>query len=59
MAKQQARPSTVLGLECRKCQGRAFTVFYTRHRLRSVIRSRKCKNCGARMLTKERPIGDE
>ena len=45
------------GLVCRKCQGQDFTVVYTRHRRGHIVRSRKCKTCGERMITWERPAG--
>ncbi len=47
------------GLACRKCGGRGFMVVYTRHRQGYIVRSRKCKDCGHRMLTKVRPVGEE
>jgi transcriptional regulator NrdR family protein len=46
------------GLVCRKCQGRQFAVVYTRHRIGGILRSRRCKACGERMITWERPAGD-
>jgi len=55
---QLPRPP-VNGLTCRKCGCRGLPVVYTRHRNGCVVRSRKCENCGTRLLTKERPAGKE
>jgi len=48
----------VVGFVCPKCKGRDMKVFYTRNRVGCVIRSRKCTNCGKRLLTKERAVGE-
>jgi transcriptional regulator NrdR family protein len=46
------------GLVCRVCGGRRFAVIYTRNRQGGILRSRKCKHCGNRMITWERPAGE-
>ena len=58
MANPRAVRPSDSGLQCRKCGGCASAVLYTRRRFGCVIRSRKCKHCGQRMVTRERPIGE-
>lgn len=45
------------GLECRKCGCRHFLVDHTRKLNRTIIRYRRCRNCGQRMTTTERAVG--
>lgn len=46
------------GLRCRDCGCRHFCVVYTRpSREKTVIRRRACRNCGKRITTWERQIG--
>jgi transcriptional regulator NrdR family protein len=45
------------GLECRKCGCRHFFVDNTRRAGRMIIRYRRCRNCGQRMTTCERALG--
>ena len=42
------------GLECPNCGCKHLPVYYTRHRPGYVMRVRRCRHCGRRMLTKER-----
>ena len=44
------------GLECRKCGCRHLVVDHTRKGVRTVIRYRRCRHCGARLTTCERAI---
>jgi hypothetical protein len=45
------------GFECRNCGCRHFEVYYTRPRDGYIVRSRFCRNCGRRIITRERVIG--
>jgi len=45
-----------VGLECRNCGCRHFSVEGTRIANRQIVRYRICKNCGQRMTTRERAI---
>ncbi len=47
------------GLECRRCGCRHFFVDNTRRANRMIIRYRRCRNCGQRMTTCERPISPD
>ena len=42
------------GLECPTCGCRHLPVLYTRHRDKQTIRVRQCRNCGRRIVTRER-----
>ena len=53
----KAKPKPALGLTCWKCGGHDFCVAYTRPRAGRIVRSRRCLNCGKRMITWERPAG--
>jgi transcriptional regulator NrdR family protein len=46
------------GLKCQACGSRRFRVVYTRpaHDAK-IIRSRKCRGCGRRIITWERAVG--
>lgn len=44
------------GLECRRCGCRHFFVDHTRKARRMVIRYRRCRHCGQRVTTCERPV---
>ena len=46
-------------IECRRCGCRHFYVLYTRPRGRGIFRKRMCRNCGAELLTWERPSGSD
>ena len=48
-----------LGLECRRCGCRHFFVDNTRKVSRMIIRYRRCRNCGQRVTTCERPISPD
>ncbi len=43
------------GLQCPHCGGRRLPVQYTRRKPDHVMRVRRCKACGRRLLTRERP----
>jgi len=45
-----------VGLECRNCGCRHFSVEGTRIANKQIIRYRICKNCGQRMTTREHAI---
>jgi hypothetical protein len=47
------------GLECRRCGCRHFFVDNTRKASRMIIRYRRCRNCGQRVTTCERPISPD
>jgi len=42
------------GLVCRKCGCRHFYTVYTRPKPGCILRSKECRHCGARMVTRER-----
>ena len=42
------------GLECRACGCRHFEVLYTRPRPGGIMRVRRCRHCGKRLMTRER-----
>jgi hypothetical protein len=42
------------GLVCRECGCRHFLTVYTRPRGDSIIRRKRCRNCGSPVLTCER-----
>jgi hypothetical protein len=58
MHKDHPRRQDGQGLVCRVCGGRMFAVVYTRNRKGCIVRSRKCKHCGNRMITWERTAGE-
>ena len=43
-----------LGLECPKCGCRHLPVWYTRQRPGHILRVRKCRHCGRKVMTRER-----
>lgn len=45
------------GLECRRCGCRHFFVDHTRRTSGLIVRYRRCRHCGQRMTTCERPVG--
>jgi len=45
-----------IGLECRSCGCRHFTVQGTRIANKQIIRYRLCRNCGIRLTTVERAV---
>jgi len=45
-----------VGLECRACGCRHFFTDHTRKMNHMIIRYRRCRHCGRRMTTCERPI---
>jgi len=47
------------GLECRRCGCRHFFVDNTRKASHMIIRYRRCRNCGQRVTTCERPISPD
>jgi len=59
MHNPPSKPTSARGLICRTCGGRGFSVLYTRSRHGYIVRNRKCKCCGHRMLTKERTVGEK
>lgn len=48
---------TEAGIRCRRCGCRHLDVVYTRHRWYGIVRSRRCRYCGYRIITRERLIG--
>jgi hypothetical protein len=42
--------------ECRACGCRHLPVYYTRVRKGFIFRSRRCRNCGKPMTTRERTV---
>ena len=42
-----------IGIECRGCGCRQFYVVFVRHFAGCVRRTRECRNCGRRLVTKE------
>jgi transcriptional regulator NrdR family protein len=45
------------GLTCPGCASHRLQVLYTRHRARSIMRVRRCRDCGRRVVTHERLAG--
>ena len=43
-----------LGLECRKCGCRHFSVLHTRRAQQAILRERQCRNCGKVVWTREK-----
>jgi len=43
------------GLVCRHCGCQHFEVLYTRQRPGSIMRVRRCRHCGKRLVTREAP----
>jgi hypothetical protein len=41
------------GLECPRCGCRHLPVLYTRYRPKKIVRVRKCRHCGRRVITHE------
>jgi len=46
------------GLECPECGCHHFDTVYTRHHAGSVRRRKQCRNCGKRILTRERIVDE-
>jgi transcriptional regulator NrdR family protein len=44
------------GIICPKCGAARLKVEYTRHRAESIRRVRRCKDCGRRFPTVEKPV---
>lgn len=42
------------GYRCPKCDCKHFLSGWTRHRRKSTVRSRVCRNCGRRVITVEK-----
>jgi len=42
------------GLVCRQCGCRHFLTVYTRPRGETIVRRKRCRNCGCHILTRER-----
>ena len=57
MAQTQtsAKQTEPRGLACTQCGCRHLPVNYTRQRRGFILRVRECRNCGKRMVTRERP----
>ena len=54
--KQSSTADERRGLVCRRCEGQAFRVIYTRPAWGGRIqRRRECRHCGKRITTWERP----
>ena len=49
-----ASPAERRGLECRVCGCRHFEVLYTRPWPGGIMRVRRCRHCGKRLMTRER-----
>lgn len=47
-----------IGLACRGCGCRHLDVYYTRRRDKYITRSRICRNCGKRLITREKGLGE-
>jgi len=45
------------GLVCPKCGCRHLPVYYTRRDSRTIRRTRVCRHCGYRLVTREKIIG--
>lgn len=58
MSEAQA-PKTVRGIECPSCGCRQLFVLYTRHRVSTIVRVRRCRHCHRRIVTYERMVGGE
>jgi len=57
--KEKQPDSELRGLRCRSCGGQRFRVVYTRRAWgRKVVRRRECRQCGERVTTWERVIGE-
>ena len=52
--KKWDQTTTNRGLECRKCRCKHFDVIYTRPKTGQIVRLRQCRNCGKRVITRER-----
>lgn len=51
--------ASTTGLVCHKCGCTHFYVIYTRARPNGkIVRRRECRNCGTRILTVEKTIGN-
>ena len=48
-----ASPAERHGLECRACGCRHFEVLYTRPWPNGIMRVRRCRHCGKRLMTRE------
>ncbi len=51
---RREQPSEIPGIVCPKCECRHFDVEYTRPRVGRIVRARRCRNCGYRVITTER-----
>ena len=49
-------PTPHVGLVCRRCSCRHFLTVYTRRRHDSIVRRKRCRNCGATITTREKII---
>jgi len=47
------------GLQCTRCGCRLFAVISSTRRPGYILRRRKCRHCGKRVTTTERPVGWE
>jgi len=47
-------PREPSGLRCPRCGCGHLPVLYTRHKRDHVLRVRHCRNCGRRVMTRER-----
>lgn len=57
MADKQAEKEKTVGIECRKCGCRHFYVDHTEAMPGKIVRYRRCRNCGNRIVTTERVGG--
>ena len=58
-SREQSRTEEKRGLECRACGCKHFRVIYTRPAFGArIMRRRECCNCGQRIITWEKQIGD-
>ena len=59
MTPRKEKPRTMepvkggIGIQCRDCGCRHFYVVFVRHFVGYVRRTRECRNCGRRLVTKE------
>lgn len=52
------RDSDSVGITCPRCGCADLRVYYTRRKANgTIMRSRECRHCGRRVVTKERAIG--
>lgn len=48
-----------VGISCSRCGCRHLDVYYTRPREKYILRCRLCRNCGRKVITREKVQGGE